>query len=92
LQGDDPPLEMELSPEPEGLLITRPELAIGAERLSLGGLAFLEACRAGLTLADAGEAALAAEPGLPLADAFARFIRAGAFSRLKPTARESLTP
>jgi hypothetical protein len=89
LQREHGPTEIELSPEPEGLLVTRPDLEVRAARLSPGGLAFLEACRAGLSLAAAGETALAAEPDLPLADAFAGFIRAGAFAGLKSTARES---
>jgi hypothetical protein len=89
LQGENPPAEIELSPDPECLLITRPQLEVRSERLSPGGLAFLDACRGGLSLAAAGEAALAAEPDLPLADAFAGLLRAGAFSRLKPLARET---
>lgn len=84
LQGDDPPADVELSPEPEGLLLTRPDLEVRTELLSPGGLGFLDACRAGLSLAAAGEAALEAQSDLRLADTFAAFIAAGAFARLVP--------
>ncbi|MDB5417820.1 MAG: hypothetical protein JWP50_1239 [Phenylobacterium sp.] len=86
LQGEAAPAAAALSPEPEGLLVTRPDLEARHQLLSRGAFAFLEACRSGLSLAAAGEAALQAEPDLPLAATFADLIAAGAFARLRPPA------
>lgn len=84
LQAEDPPAEAALASEPEGLLLTRPGLEVGHLLLSRGAYAFLQACRIGESLAMAAQAALAAEPDLPLAETFAELIIAGAFARLTP--------
>jgi hypothetical protein len=83
LQAEAPPAEIELTPEPQGLLITRPGFEVRTLRLGAGGHAFLAACGAGRSLAAAGEAALGAEPGLALAELFSHLIGAGAFGRLR---------
>jgi hypothetical protein len=83
LQADDAAAGVELSPAPEGLLVTRPELTVLTLPLGSGGHAFLAACRAGRSLAAAGEAALAAQPGLALAALFPHLIGAGAFARIQ---------
>jgi hypothetical protein len=90
LQGDEPPAEFELSPEAEGLLVTRPELTVLTVPLGPGGHAFLAACGEGLSLAAAGEAALAAEPALALATLFAHMIGTGAFAGIQ-TVRSDLS-
>ena len=77
------PAEAVLAPAPQGLLIVRPALDLGHVSLSAGTYALLRACAAGDSLAVAGAAALAAEPALALAEAFAHLIRAGAFARLQ---------
>lgn len=79
----DAPASFTLAEEPEGLLLLRPGLDIRHRLASAGELAFLAACRDGATLADAGCAALAAEPGLELAAAFADLLAGGAFSSLR---------
>jgi hypothetical protein len=84
LQDDEAPAEVELRPEPEGLLMTRPGLEVQARLLGPGAFALLAACRAGGSLAAAGQAALDAEPDLPLGEIFAELIEAGAFAGLNP--------
>jgi len=79
----DGPAEAALAPEPQGLLIVRPKLAVEAFALSAGPCALLAATRRGESLAQAGAAALSAEPGLDLATAFAHLIGAGAFVGLR---------
>jgi hypothetical protein len=74
------PDRLELAAEPQGLLIARPALALTHRLLSPGGHALLAACARGESLAAAAAAALAAEPGLPLADVFADLLAAGAFA------------
>jgi hypothetical protein len=80
LRSEAPPDHVELTPEPQGVLIARPALEIAERPLSRGAFAFLEACRRGESLAAAGEAALTAEPELPLAEVFAGLLAAGAFA------------
>jgi hypothetical protein len=97
LQAQTAPAEVALAAEPEGLLITRPDLEVRTAPLGPGVFAFLHACAAGLSLAAAGEAALTAEPDLRLAGHFAELIAAGAFARLRPLVTstlldETLTP
>lgn len=82
LQGDAAPAEAELSTEPQGILLSRPGLEVEHRLLTHGAFAFLDACRAGRSLAAAAQAALAADPDLPLTRAFAELIAAGAFVRL----------
>lgn len=84
LQGETAPVAAELTPEPEGLLLTRPDHQVLHHLLGRGAHAFLAACGRGASLAGAAEAALAAEPELLLAQAFAALITAGALARLIP--------
>jgi hypothetical protein len=86
LQADPPPAAVELGPEPEGILVLRPALAVVSRRLDAGEFAFLDACRLGASLAAAGEAALAADPALSLAGRFAELIALGAFACIRPAA------
>jgi hypothetical protein len=81
LQADPPPTELELALEPGGLLLVRPGLEVVHRPLGRGAYAFLQACRARRTLAEAGADALAAEPALPLAALFADLLALGAFAR-----------
>lgn len=66
----------------EGVLITRPCGAVEWAPLGIAGCAFLDACAAGGTLADAAAAALAADPCADLAALMTRTLDAGAFGRL----------
>lgn len=77
------PAALELESAPQGILFVRPELDVGHQLLTSGELAFLTACRSDLSLAEAALLALAAEPQLDLASAFAHLIAAGAFSHLR---------
>jgi hypothetical protein len=79
----DAPTDFELSAEPQGLLLVRPDLEIGHRLAGPGELAFLAACGAGVSLAEAAVRALSAEPRLDLAAAFAGLVAAGAFSALR---------
>jgi len=87
LQAQTPPAEAELGAEPQALLVLRPGRALAWRILSAGEHAFLAGCRDGASLADAGAAALAAEPELALGGSFAEIIALGAFAcvrRLSP--------
>lgn len=67
----------------EGALLVRAGDTVEAVEARRGDCVFLEACAAGLTLAECAAAALAADPGVDLAATMARLIRAGAFARLR---------
>ncbi|MFC3068236.1 HvfC/BufC N-terminal domain-containing protein [Phenylobacterium soli] len=84
LQGEAAPDGADLEAEPQGLLLTRPSFEVETRVLGRGAVAFFAACRQGASLALAAEAALEAQPDLPLATTFAELIAAGAFSRLLP--------
>ena len=77
------PETLELGDVPQGLLITRPALEITTTVIGSGELAFLEACEAGHSLADAAVAALTCEPDLDLSALFARQMTAGVFASLR---------
>lgn len=79
----DPPAVLELGDGPEGLLFVRPHLETTSHVIGAGTLAFLCACAASRSLAEAGAAALATEPGLDLADSFATLVATGAFTTLR---------
>jgi hypothetical protein len=64
----------------EGVLIVRPREAVQSVDLDRAGCAFLDACRAGRTLADAAQAALAADANVDIARLMAQLLRAGAFA------------
>ena len=81
----------------EGALITRGQNgAVRWTSLGIGGCTFLDACAAGAaitgsTLEDAAEAALAAEPGIDLAQLTATLIEAGALAQLQSGPASILT-
>jgi hypothetical protein len=60
----------------------RPGGTVGNVDLDAAGCAFLDACAAGGTLADAAAAALAADGEADLARLMARLLEAGAFGRM----------
>ena len=66
----------------EGMLVVRPAAAVCWIPLGQAACAFLDACAAGGTLADAAEAALAVEPQADLSTLIARMLDAGAFGQL----------
>lgn len=80
----DPPALLELDDAPEGLLFARPHLETTAHVISAGAVAFLLACREAQSLAEAGQAALLAEPAVDLSRMFAALLAAGAFTSLRP--------
>ncbi len=63
----------------EGALITRPRTVVQSVALDAGACALLDACAAGRPLADAAEAALAADADVDLAQVMATLLNAGAF-------------
>ena len=80
----DPDLsEFEISPEPEGLLLNRPSLDVEAHIIAVGACVFLSACKAGASIANAAEAALAADPDLNLQSTFANLMAAEVFTHLE---------
>lgn len=66
----------------EGVLITRLRDSIASVKVGAAGCAFLDACAAGRTLADAAAAALAAEPAAELSQLMAQLLESGAFAHL----------
>jgi hypothetical protein len=63
----------------EGALITRPHDAVKWVELDAAGCAFLDACAAGLTMADAADAVLAAHGEVDFTQLMSMLITAGAF-------------
>ncbi len=80
----DPAFDHDAAPEiawhGEGALITRPSGSVHAVALDAGGCGLLDACAAGLPLADAAAAALAADADADLAQLMATLLSAGAFA------------
>lgn len=68
--------------EAGGVLFVRIDGDIESLALDRAGFAFLDACRSGVPLGAAAEAALAAAPRADLQTVFARLITAGAFAAL----------
>ena len=68
----------------EGALIARPLDAVTSHAIDESGCAFLDACAAGLPLADAADRALAAKPDADLASLLEALLRAGAFASPDP--------
>lgn len=66
----------------EGALLTRPQDSVQWRALDRAGCAFLDACAAGGTVAEAAQAALAARADADLGGLMAQLLEAGAFSRL----------
>lgn len=75
--------EAEIDWRGEGVLVVRPDGAVENVDLDVAGCAFLDACAAGATLADAADAALAADAQANLTGLMARLLEAGAFGRLE---------
>lgn len=64
----------------EGALLTRPGDSVTWHGIPQAGCVLLDACAAGVPIAQAAEHALAAEPQVDMAALFALLLRAGAFS------------
>jgi hypothetical protein len=73
----DMPAELEWSGE--GALLTRPSGGVIWQPISVGGCAFLDACAASLTLDEAAQASLEAEPSLDFMQLLGSLITAGVF-------------
>jgi hypothetical protein len=69
--------------KPEGALLARPASSVKWCVFDQAGCAFLDACRGGASLGEAGDAALAVETetGIDLAALFVQLLTVGAFSR-----------
>lgn len=67
----------------EGALLTRPHDAVRWHALNRAGCAFLDACAALGTVADAAQAALEAQADADLGQLMTTLLEAGAFSRLE---------
>jgi hypothetical protein len=72
----------------EGMLIVRPEADVRWLPLGRAGCAFLDACAAGGTLAEAAALALAVDARAALSALTARVLAAGAFGQLAPPAND----
>ncbi len=66
----------------EGALVVRPHGAVEALALDRAGCVFLDRCAGGATLAEAGAAAVEADPGADLSGLMRCLLEAGAFGRL----------
>jgi hypothetical protein len=75
--------EAELAWRGEGVLLVRPGGRVENVALDAADCAFLDACAAGGTLADAASAALAVDGHADLARLMAQLLEAGAFGRLE---------
>ncbi len=74
------PAPIELDGRPEQALILRPGTSVGAIALSPGAFAFLDGLRQNRSVALSVADALAAEPGLDVAELLAHLFEAGAFA------------
>ncbi len=81
-RGDNP-TDTELDWRPEGALLTRPRDAVQWVALDRAGCAFLDACAAGGTIADAAQASLGVQGNTDLARLMTTLLEAGAFSGLR---------
>ncbi len=75
----------DLSSTPQAIAIHRPQGTVETLDLCPAGLAFLEDCRCGLSLATAAQSAMTANPGADLGQVFAALIEAGIFANLQST-------
>jgi hypothetical protein len=75
----------------EGVLVTRPLGPVLVEAFARGGVALLDACRAGSSIEGAVRCALAAQPDVDLAALVQQLLQAGAFSGLQPIATKEST-
>lgn len=76
--------EEELAWQGEGALLTRPADTVLWRAVTKAGCAFLDACAAGLPLAEAAERALAVDGDADLAALLESLLRAGAFTGRTP--------
>jgi hypothetical protein len=74
--------EAELVWRGEGVLLVRPRGRVENAALDAAGCAFLDACAAGETLAEAAAAALAVDARADLAQLMSQLLEAGAFGRM----------
>lgn len=72
----------------EGALLVRPYAAVESVAIDAAGIAFLDQCAAGETLAHAADAALTAAPDADLAALMALLLEVGAFGRMNPLDNE----
>lgn len=79
----EPPEAFELSQGGEGVLIARPGLGVEHHLLGFAAYAFLSACFAGASLADAAARAATAEPSADIFAIVALSLEAGAFVGLR---------
>ena len=82
------PEAFDLSPNPQAIAVHRPQDTVETFDLCPAGLAFLERCGDGASLAMAAQAALVANPNADLGEVFARLIGAGVFAELIATPTE----
>jgi len=75
----------------EGVLVTRPLGPVQVEAFGGGGVALLDACRAGLSIEGAVQCALDAQPDVDFAALVRQLLQAGAFSALQPIATKEST-
>ncbi|WP_050468034.1 HvfC/BufC N-terminal domain-containing protein [Herbaspirillum chlorophenolicum] len=73
-------LPSELGWHGEGTLLTRPEGQVQWQRIGHGACRFLDACRAGMGVAEAAGFALEGEPGLDVAAMLGSLVQAGVFT------------
>lgn len=78
------PIADELAWRGEGALLTRPAEAVGWRAIDLAGIAFLDACHAGATLAEAAEASCAVQARVDIASLLATLLSAGALIESTP--------
>lgn len=76
--------DLELGDTPEGLLLARPGAAVTRRVVSPADIAFLAACRAGLSLAQAVGRAAEVQPEADVQTLFAALIADGVFGALNP--------
>jgi len=78
---NDHPADTDLDWQPEGALLTRPRDTVQWVALDHTGCAFLDACAAGGTIADAAQAALDGQANVGLVRLMTTLLEAGAFAR-----------
>lgn len=89
-QREGAPMDAELAWQGDGALLTRPEGSVQWTALSRAGMAFLDACAAGLPLGLAAASVLQADPDTDLSALMAQLLQAGALCA--PTPSDEDTP
>jgi hypothetical protein len=90
-RADGGELAADLDWRPEGALLVRPRDTVEWTALDAAGCAFLDACAAGRTLADAAQAALDRQGDADLALLTSVLLGAGAFSSMTLGSSQPLT-